>query len=310
MNKLCSPLYRLPSLLLCLLLVLGSLVSAEPREGAKKPLLPPVRFLMHNVEDYFVAGEQRSRYNIRLKPEASREAVAEVIASGRPDIVGLIEIGGEKALEDLRQRLAARGLSYPHSRVLPRRGEDRALGILSRYPIAQDNSRADYPLYGQQRRNMLRGILDVTVKHPDGRSFRLMGVHLKSHVANDAAAADSLRKREADTLALHVAEVLRQNPNERLLVFGDWNDNPDAPALAAIRNLKGKSALHRVEAQDTRGESWTLFYRGGTPTSVFDQIYVNTLLRGRMGRQETGGIINTPNARRASAHRAVWCEMR
>ncbi len=310
MNAITLPLHRFSSLLLTLLLTLGCLAPAAP----ENPAPSPVRFLMQNVEDYFVAGEpQRSRYTIHPKPEASREAVANVIASARPDIVGLIEIGGEQALEDLRQRLAGRGLDYPHSRVLPRRGEDRALALLSRYPIAQDDSRADYPLYGEQRRNMLRGILDVTVKHPDGRAFRLMGVHLKSQVARDKAAADSLRTREAETLALHIGDALRKQPNMPLLVFGDWNDNPDAPALAPVRSLKGKAGkpgLIRLCPTDSKDEDWTLFYRGGKPTNIFDQIYVTPLLQKRMGRDAACGIVDLPHARRASAHRAVWCELR
>ncbi len=294
-----------------LLLFVGSPAAAEnhrPKDAT------PVRFLMHNVEDYFVAGEQqRSRYTIHPKPETSREAVADVIASAKPDIIGLIEIGGKQALDDLRQRLAARGLEYPHSRVLPRRGEERALALLSRYPITEDNSRADYPLYGQQRRNMLRGILDVTVKHADGRSFRILGVHLKSHVAKDEAAATSLRTREAETLSLHVGAALKEQPNARLLIFGDWNDNPEENSLASLHKIKGKGgkpALTRLSPADSRGERRTLFYRGGKPTCVYDQIYVNTPLLKRMGKEAASGIVDIPNARRGSAHRALWCELR
>ncbi len=305
----------LSALLATLLLAFGSLAPAEiPASPAAGAHPPAVRFLMHNVEDYFVAGEQqRSRYTIHPKPDASREAVADVIADARPDIVGLIEIGGERALDDLRQRLAARGLHYHHSRVLPRRGEDRALALLSRYPIVQDASRADYPLYGEQRRHMLRGILDVTVKHPDGRSFRLVGVHLKSHVAKDEAAATSLRTREAETLALHVGDALKKQPNIPLLLFGDWNDNPTSPSLAALKALKGKAgkpALLRLTPADSRGEEWTLFYRGGKPTNIFDHIYVTPQLRKRMGKEPATGIVDIPHARRASAHRALWCELR
>ncbi len=304
------PLFR--ALFATLLLAFTNLAVAD--SSAASPSKQPVRFLMHNVEDYFIAGEQqRSRYTIHPKSEASCEAVADVIASAKPDIVGLVEIGGEQALDDLRQRLASRGLDYPHGRVLTRQGEDRALGLLSRYPIAQDNSRADYPLYGQQRRHMLRGILDVTVKHDDGRSFRIIGVHLKSHVASDEDAATSLREREAETLALHVGAALKKQPRARLLVFGDMNDNPEASALDSLSALNGKGgkpALTRLEPEDNQGESWTLFYRGGKPTCIYDHLYVNSALRKHMGKQAASGVVDIPNARDASAHRAVWCELR
>ncbi len=272
----------------------------------------PVRLLMHNVEDYFVAGErQRSRYNIRPKSEERREAVAEVIASVRPDMVGIIEIGGPLALADLRQRLEKRGLDFPYWRVLPRMGEDRALAILSRFPIVQDNSVADQQLLQQQKRNMLRGILDVTVKLPDGRLFRLLGVHLKSHVADNAAAADSLRRREADTLAMHLRGIARKQKHMPLVVFGDWNDNPGEDSLENLgKEGKDKAGLVRLEPTDAQGEGWTLFHRKGQQPCTFDHIYINAVMEKRLEEGTDCGIVDIPAARRASGHRAVWCELR
>ncbi len=274
----------------------------------------PVRFLMHNVANYFVAGEQqRSRFTIRPKPLASREAVADTIAAARPEIVGLIEIGGPLALADLRERLAARGLHYPHSRVLTRQGEDRALAILSRHPIAEDNSRANMPLYGDHRRRMLRGILDVTIRTEDGRLFRIIGAHLKSRVADDPSAASALRAKEAHTLAQYLDEVMRRRPNLPILVYGDWNDGPtDASIRVLSQGASERSALTRLKPGDSRGETWTLYYGREDRYSTFDQIYINKVLGKRMGRKgkEESGIIDIPAAARASDHRALWCELR
>ncbi len=307
-----APLFHLFALLW---LALGCISAAEGAgKDAAKPEAAPVRFLMFNVEDYFVAGEkQRSQYTITPKSEASREAVADIIADAEPDIVGLIEIGGEKALADLRKRLEARGLKLPHGKVVARQGEDRALALLSAHPISKDDSVADAPLYGEQRRKMLRGILDVTCKHKDGRKFRIVGAHLKSQVAKDPAAADSLRKREADTLALHIGDILKKQAKMPLLVFGDWNDEPDSDALAALRSVKGKDArnrLHRLKPCDALGESWTLFHRRGEAPCTFDQVYVNSVLHKRMGDNAACGIVDKKPPARASGHRALWCEVK
>ncbi len=279
-----------------------------PKAGA------PVRFYMHNVKNYFVAGErQRSRYTIKPKPEAEREAVAELIAHARPEIVGLIEIGGEMALTDLRGRLERRGLIYPHAKLLARKGEDRALALLSRHPIVADNSRAEQKLYGEQRRKMLRGILDVTVQLPDGRRFRIMGAHLKSRVARDAAAAASLRAREAHTLALHVQEAMRRQPNMPLLLYGDWNDGPADASLGVLKQgVSQDSALTRLQPEDSRGEVWTFYYHGTREYYTFDQIYVNKVLKKRMGGKKKSplGILDHPATQEASDHRALWCELR
>ncbi len=272
----------------------------------------PVRFLMHNVANYFVAGEQqRSRYSIRPKSLRAREAVAELIAHARPEIVGLIEIGGPLALADLRERLAGRGLEYPYYRVLTRNGEDRALALLSRHPIVQDMSRANVNLYGDHRRCMLRGILDVTVRLEDGRLFRIVGAHLKSRVAKDPAAAGALRAREAHTLAQHLRKAMRRQPNIPLLVFGDWNDGPADASLGVLtQGLSRDSALNRLKPADSRGESWTLYYKGGNEYCTFDQIFVNKVLGKRMGRPGQSGIVDIPAAAEASDHRALWCELR
>lgn len=277
-----------------------------PRAGSS------VRFLMQNVQNYFVAGERnRSRYVTRPKNAVSREAVADVIVSVRPDIVGLVEIGGPEALKDLASRLGKRGLSYPWQRVVARMGEDRALAILSRYPIVQDHSQTDYGLYGQQKRKMLRGILDVIVHLPDGRYFRIMGAHLKSRVADDAMAATSLRTREAQTLALYIRNAVRKQPSVPLLLFGDWNDGPADASLAALhRGISSAAALTRINAEDSSGQNWTLYYKSAQEYLMFDQIYVNAVLRRRMGQSYASGIVDIPASRQASDHRAVWCDLR
>ncbi|MBQ2380634.1 MAG: endonuclease/exonuclease/phosphatase family protein [Akkermansia sp.] len=331
---------RADALLLVLVLVLGGLMvcrygpvppaiavhegEAAPRltESGDAPseqpdeALPaagkPVRFLMYNVQNYFVAGEDsRSRYKSQLKSKRSRDAVADVIASAQPEIVGLVEIGGEKALADLQERLEERGLKYPHAMVLKREGEDRALALLSAHPIVSNNSRANYNLHGQVRRKMLRGILDVTVKLDDGRYFRIVGAHLKSRVSDDAAAAEYLRTREARTLAFYLHEQMRDNPHIPIVVYGDWNDGPEDNSLSLLRKgVTDKSALTRINPEDSQGQTWTLYYKSGREYYVFDQIFVNSVLSKRCGRKARSGIVDIKDAAQASDHRAVWYELR
>ena len=279
-------------------------IAAIPKPGK------PVRFLMHNVQNYFVEGEAyRSRYVLKPKPRDSREAVVEVIASAHPAIVGLVEIGGPVALQDLRQRLAACGLEYPYFRVLPRQGEDRALAVLSMHPIVQDHSQENVKLYQQKRRKMLRGILDVTVQLDDGRLFRIIGAHLKSRVSDNDGAATALRKQEAYTLAQHIQHIARTQKGMPLLVFGDWNDSPtDAAPQILQQGLSEDSALRRLTPKDSRGDEWTLYFKRGKVYNIFDQIFVNPTLRERMRGQ--GGIVDIPAATKASDHRALWCDLR
>ncbi len=269
------------------------------------------RFLLYNVRNYFVAGEcTRSSYTSYPKSEAARNAVADVIARSRADIVGLIEIGGRKALEDLRVRLEKRGVDYKYHRVLERQGEDRALGILSRYPITADNSRAQYPLYGTHRRMMLRGILDVTVQLRKDEKLRIMGAHLKSRVTDDQAKATALRSSEAQTIAQHLVQVTKQQPNMPILLFGDWNDPPLSPSIAVLEQGKSKrSALTRIAARDSRGEEWTIYYQKGRSYYTFDQIYINDILKARRNKGADSGILDGADVKKASDHRPVWMDL-
>lgn len=273
---------------------------------------PPIRFLMLNVQNYFLQVDQpRSPHQKKIKSVQEREAVAEVIASARPELVGLVEMGGRAALQDLSARLTSRGLHYPYSLVLERWGEDRALAILSRYPIVKNFSIADFMLEGGTARCMLRGILDVLIHLPDGRYFRIMGAHLKSKRADDPIAADIQRNREARAVATHVMNATRSMPQMPILVYGDWNAGPDESSLAILTQGKTRSsALRRLVPRDDRGEGWTIYYENGNQYSAYDQIYVNSVLSRRMGRKAAMGIVSGEGAQKASDHRALWCEIR
>lgn len=272
----------------------------------------PVRFVMQNVQNYFVAGErQRSRYVLSPKPAEAREAVAEGLARVKPDIIGLVEIGGPVSLQDLRARLEQRGLSYPYYRVLVRPGEDRALGLLSRYPIVADASAAQVPLFGTSRRMMLRGLLDVTIRTEDGRLFRFVGAHLKSRVADDPAAAAALREKEAHTLAAYLQTEMRRSRRLPVLVFGDWNDSPDDSSVRLmVQGLSKDAALMRLSPRDNGGEEWTHYYGRAKSYLVFDHLFVNKVLYQRMGGRKLSCGIADSAVSKGSDHRALWCELR
>lgn len=287
--------------------------SPESVDEVVPPSGTPVRFLMYNVHDYFVQKDPpRASYPRKYKSRAEREAVADNIASVRPQIIGLVEIGGSAALEDLAARLARRGLNYPHGFVLERWGENRALAILSMYPITRNQSIADLRLVGRTDKRMLRGLLDVTITTPDHRPFRIVGVHLKSRVSDDPVSAEEQRCREARTLADHVRRAMQKHPAIPVLVYGDWNAGPTESSLAVLtRGSRRAESLRRLAPLDSRGETWTIYYRTNNVYSTFDQIYVNHVLSKRMGMKADMGIVEDRDpSRRSSDHRAVWCDLR
>jgi hypothetical protein len=71
---------------------------------------PRFKVATYNVENYLV-----ERSGTRApKPEAARRKVTETLASLRPDVVALQEIGPTNALIELQSRLRQAGLDLPH----------------------------------------------------------------------------------------------------------------------------------------------------------------------------------------------------
>lgn len=270
-----------------------------------------VRFVHFNVCNYFVdADPRRTTFDRKEKSEESRDAVADVLAAAKGDVIGLCEIGGKFALDDLRERLAKRGLDYGHGFVLERDGEDRALAVLSKYPISENRSQKNISVPEGNGKAMLRGMMDVTVKLPDARQFRLVGIHLKSK-RDMAGTADMVRRREAYAVRLALNHILASQQGMPLLVFGDFNDGPSEPAVQIILgNRKGADGLNRLKPADSRGEHWTHFYTGGEEYLSYDHLLINRTLRTRLGRDYHSGIIDIPETKKAADHRALWVDLK
>lgn len=289
--------------------------SERVAEGNTKIRMPksgsPVRFTHLNVCNYFVDEDpKRTTYETKEKPEKLRDAVADVLTASGGDVIGLCEVGGKFALADLKERLAKRGKNYPHGFVLERDGEDRALAILSKYPVIANKSQKNMSVPEGNGKSMLRGILDVTVELRDGRKFRLVGIHLKSK-RDMAGTADTIRRREAYAVRLALNEILSSREGMPLLVFGDFNDGPSEPAVQIILgNRKGADGLTRVKTADSRGERWTHFYKGGEEYLSYDHLLMNRTLRARLGRDYRSGIVDIPNADEGSDHRAIWLDLK
>lgn len=293
---------------------LAEISAPVEKASGKKISIPkdgiPIRFMMYNVRNYFMEKEaRRSNYEQKPKSEESIAALVQNIIQGSPDVLGLCEMGGKLALEDLQKRLKNAGLNLPYSVVLERSREDRALALLSRYPL--DNfSRVNVPLLNEHQA-MLRGILDVQLKHPDGRLFRVLGAHLKSKFSdNGAAASDSLRRREAMVLRAHLDELMKQHHGLPILLYGDFNDGPDSPSLKAIYgDYKSPYAMKRLKIKDKQECSWTIYYPPSDIYQAFDHILVNRTLKSRLGRNYKEGIVDTINYKDASDHRALWVDL-
>ena len=291
--------------------------AAEQGMAPEKITLPekgePVRMLTMNAGNYFVPEDpRRSNFQVKYKPVEAREAIAELVRQSGAEIVGLSEMGGEAAVNDLQMRLKRKGVQLPHKVLVMRDGEDRGLALLSKYPIVSNRSVTDMPVSGEpkRRKTMLRGILDATVKMPDSRQFRLIGVHLKSRLSRDGSAEET-RRREAYALRDYLNGVMASQDGMPLLLYGDFNDGPADSSVQVIQGpAKTDSRLNRLKPRDSRGETWTIYYEDGDTCHPVAHLFINAALKKRLGRKPPMGVIDTPPSRQASDHRGIWVELR
>jgi len=218
-----------------------------------------VRFLSYNLRNYltmtrYIDGKSMTRG----KPEEEIEALLKVIVSGKPDIVGLCEIGSKEDLADLQKRLTALGVNLPHSHHVQGSDTVRALAILSKYPITATAKPKveDYQLSGNPFR-ISRGILDASIKLPN-RTVRFIGAHLKSKRPIKQADQELMRRNEAGLVRKHIDDILTVDPNAYLMVYGDFNDTKRTKSVYTIKGRSNSTKrLDMIDLADSRGELWT-----------------------------------------------------
>ncbi len=244
------------------------------------------------------------------KPEEEKEAVVDVISGLSPDIIGIIEIGPESDLADLRDRLASKGLDYADSEHVKAADKSRHVALLSKFPIVARNSKTDVKFdMGGILRPMSRGILDVTVQVNPEYQLRILGVHFKSKRDVPDYDQASMRAREALYLKNYANRIIEENPEENLLLLGDFNDTRNE---YPIRELLGGSGdqyrLTAIDLVDPIGDRWTHYWEWADLYSRIDFLIANSALLPEIV-PDSGGIDRSENFRVGSDHRALHLQI-
>lgn len=234
--------------------------------------------LYWNVRNYEVADHSSEvKESQAVKGEKEIEALVQVLLDHRADAVALVEINSALALEDLRRRVKEKGLDYPHAEFLKRVGQHRGMALLSLLPIEDRNSIAEVPIRdtGHGVSHMMRGILSVRLKVGEG-FVNVMTVHLKSKVGEIPGEEGLLRRCEVAAVLEEIRSLTKQYPETPLILCGDFNDTPDSPVIKSIVSVRENSpALKKINAEDSRGEIWTHFYKTAASYSQLDYVFFN-----------------------------------
>lgn len=284
--------------------------SAPPESSAKRD--GTIVVAAYNVENWLqmsrtVGGE---RDEAAPKPDDEKEAVVDVIIGASPDIIGITEMGSEEDFQELRDRLAKRGLEFVDAEYVQAGDPTRHVTLLSKFPIVERNSKTDAQFdIGGILRPMERGILDVTIQVNPEYRLRVLGVHFKSKRPVPEFDQASLRAREALYLKNYANKIIDENPDENLLLLGDFNDTKNEYPMREILGGRGnRYKLTELDVADDLGDRWTHYWQTADTYSRIDYLIANNALLPEIV-VEAGGVDRSENFRKASDHRLIHTQI-
>lgn len=267
----------------------------------------PLRFMAFNVENWLTMDRFVDNKPLKnsSKPDSEKKAVIEMITKNPPDILGLCEIGEATDLAEIQAALKAAGLDLPHSHYTGGSDPVRHLGLLSRFPIVSTAKPAEveFQMRGQSYA-INRGILDATIS-AQGKTYRFLGVHLKSKRTVDDFDQEEMRIHEARLLRRHVDSILAADPQSRLVVYGDFNDTRPTKAFKAVTgSYNDPGYLTAIPFKDRQGDAWTHHWAPHDIYSRIDFVLVSRALRPEVDFRGSH-IVDDPDWSKASDHRPL-----
>jgi endonuclease/exonuclease/phosphatase family metal-dependent hydrolase len=269
------------------------------------------RVATFNLENYLDEPTQSRA----AKSAEAKAQVRKSILALRPDVLALQEMGSVSALQELQASLKNDGLDLPYWEHVSGADTNVHVAILSRFPFVSRHPRTnDNFLLGGRRFRVSRGFGEVEIRVNTNYMFTLLTAHLKSKRPVPTADEADLRLEEAKLLREEIDERLNANPNENLVVLGDFNDTKDSASTRAIIG-RGRNKLidtrpaERHEGQtdshpEGRTITWTHFYPKEDTYSRIDYILLSPGMAREWIRNETY-VLAMPNWGAASDHRPV-----
>ena len=243
-----------------------------------------------NVQDEEFTPEGPKLWNSEkywLKQKHMARVISEIGTEVNPDgaaILGISEVENENVIKDLVNQpvLKNRNYHYIHYDSPDRRGVDVAMLYNPKYfkPYKSSSHRlyikelADYSTRDQL---LVDGVL------AGGDTIHIIVNHWPSRYGGEKRSR-WLRNAAAD-LSRHIADsILSENPNARIIMMGDLNDDPVNKSVTAHFKAVGKR--NKLKNADFFNPMWE-FYKKGMGSlayhdswNMFDQIIISKSLLG------------------------------
>ena len=273
--------------------VIGVLLAFLPASAQKKYSVYGVGF--YNQENLFDTCHDEGKRDYDFLPTGSYKwnamkynhklsnmsrALADMGTDVLPNIgcaiIGLAEVENSKALDDLiaQPALSARNYQYVHIEGPDRRGIDCAL-LYTPSLFSVKNTRL-VPYVQKLKKDSAfytRGFLTVSGTLAD-ENVAVIVCHLPSRFSESF-----YRELGAEQVKAIKDSLLNDDPNCKVFVMGDMNDDPIDKSMAGI--LKGKANIKDVNEGDMYNPWYNILVKEGVGTllyqgswNLFDQILV------------------------------------
>ena len=197
-----------------------------------------------------------------------------------PAAIGVAEVENRSVLEDLVNAPALRPYHYGivHFDSPDHRGIDVALLYMKGVFKPVNYKKFPLLIYNSEgRRIYTRDVLLVTGMM-DGERIHIIVNHWPSRRGGEARSRP-LRMKAAELDMKIVDSLYKADPNAKIVMMGDLNDDPDSPSIKEVLHAKGKKSavgkhgLYAAMEHFYRAGIGTLAYRDSW--NLFDQIFLS-----------------------------------
>ena len=289
--------------------VIGVLLAFLPASAQKKYSVYGVGF--YNQENLFDTCHDEGKRDYDFLPTGSYKwnamkynhklnnmsrALADMGTDVLPNIgcaiIGLAEVENSKALDDLiaQPALSARNYQYVHIEGPDRRGIDCAL-LYNPSLFSVKNTRL-VPYVQKLKKDSAfytRGFLTVSGTLAD-ENVAVIVCHLPSRFSESF-----YRELGAEQVKAIKDSLLNDDPNCKVFVMGDMNDDPIDKSIAGI--LKGKANIKDVNEGDMYNPWYNILVKEGVGTllyqgswNLFDQILVTPNLLNKDDKKDFSSL--------------------
>ena len=239
-------------------------------------------------DDEFLPNNPTTRWT-QVRYETKLDNLAQVISGmnkgNGPDILGIEEVENEEVIRDLVDKLEGKSYGIVHVDSPDPRGIDTAL-IFNRTHFSLLETHA-YKV-ALKWDHTTRDILHAVFEDRDGKRLHVFVNHWPSR-GGGVQESEPNRFEAARTLALATDRLFRREPNARVVILGDFNDEPSNRSIRDVLDVEPYPSrsgtyvatnLYNLSApKSDKGQgSFSHSFDGETEWRMYDQIIVSGAL--------------------------------